>query len=139
LPSFVALSLWPSFRWWMLPPLAALLAYRALQVPARAARHALPGTGTHGVELTLARRGFVATGVVEAKAAWKDLRAVSETADEVVLELDRSTVVVVPKAVLGPPERKRLRDATRHLPTGLFSVALLMGVALAAAPYLRLR
>lgn len=108
LPSFIALSLWPSFRWWMVPAIGALLVYRALQVPARAARHALSGEAKRAVKLSADETRLVVTGAIEANALWSELRAVSETPDEVILELGREPVVVVPKRVLGPAERERL-------------------------------
>lgn len=109
-PSFIALSLWPAFRWWMLPPLGALLAYRALQVPARAARRALAGGSRGSAEVVFDRAGVRATGIVEATAPWSDVTALAETAETFVLDLRGGPVLVVPKRELGQPQQARLRE-----------------------------
>jgi hypothetical protein len=115
LPSLVALSMWPSFRWWMVPPIVALLAYRALQVPARAARRALAGKAKHAVRLRADETNLFVTGALEADAPWSEVRATSETTGEVVLEVGRGPVVVIPKRALGQAEHDRLLRYANHV------------------------
>lgn len=109
-PSLVVLGMWPNFRWWMVPPLVALLAYRALQVPARTARRTLPGGRAHPVRLEASESRLAVSGALVAKATWSEVKAASATPHDVILELRDGPVIVIPTRALDRTQQDLLLE-----------------------------
>jgi hypothetical protein len=142
LPALFTLTLWPQFRWWMVPPVIALLAFRAYRVPQRVARHTFKDDQPRNGSLRLNDSGIVATGVVEADAPWANVVAFDESEESFQIQVSRGPVVVLPKSPLSPHTLESLAGTKARVPAPserpLWAL-LLVSLALAVALFLRLR
>lgn len=99
-PALFVMMLWPQFRWWMIPFVVTLLAFRALRVPTRVARRAFKSERTRVGSLRLDDSGVTASGVFEGKACWAEVAAFDESPESFQIQISRGPVVVIPKRKL---------------------------------------